>query len=84
MDRWPGQTNQIRGEQIEFQVGFYDWCYVPLLFMRDKQSTYEQYESQIMYVCGRIEIYLNEKSFALSQFWIHVEVYPVLFLQGSM
>ena len=52
MDRWPGQTNQIRGEQIEFQVGLYDWCYVPLLFMRDKQSTspYVQYESQIMYV----------------------------------
>ena len=25
MDRWPGQTNQIQGEQIEFQVGFYDW-----------------------------------------------------------
>ena len=24
MDSWPGQTNQIRGEQIEFQVGFYD------------------------------------------------------------
>ena len=54
MDSWPGQTNQIRGEQIEFQVGFYDWCYVPLLFMRDKQSTspYVQYVSQIMYVEG--------------------------------